>query len=104
MTSDPPRDLEEQGRGDPAATGGDGENLQAPDGSANVVDGETATLAGVPEPRAGDADGAEAAQWDVAAQGGKRDDPLLASLVTLIGRLDRPMSAEALIAGLPLPD
>ena len=105
MTSNSPRDPEEQGRGDPAATGGgNAENLQAPDGSANVVDGETATLAGVPEPRAGDTDGSEAAQWDVAAQGGKRDDPLLASLVTLIGRLDRPMSAEALIAGLPLPD
>ena len=61
MTSDSPRDLprdiEEQGRGDPAATGGDAGNSRAPDGSANVVDGEMATLAGVPEPRAGDADG-----------------------------------------------
>ena len=117
MTSNSPRNPEEQGRGDPAATGGpsprqsgpgrtggDTENLQAPDGSANVVDGELAMPAGVPERRAGDADGAEAAQWDVAAQDGKRDDPLLASLVTLIGLRDRPMSAEALIAGLPLPD
>ncbi|MCH7711753.1 MAG: type I secretion system permease/ATPase, partial [Proteobacteria bacterium] len=104
MTSDSLKDLEEQGRGDPAATGGHAENLPAPDGSANVVDGEMATLAGVPEPGAGEPDGSEAAQWDVASQDGKRDDPLLASLVTLIGLRDRPMSAEALIAGLPLPD
>ncbi|HEX5079917.1 MAG TPA: type I secretion system permease/ATPase, partial [Geminicoccaceae bacterium] len=45
-----------------------------------------------------------AAGWEVGGSGAAGDDPLLASLVRLGELLERPTSAERLIAGLPLED
>jgi ATP-binding cassette, subfamily C, bacterial LapB len=53
------------------------------------------------------ADGLErsaAAGWQVGAKAVAADDPLLASLVLLGELLERPTSAERLVAGLPLED
>ena len=57
--------------------------------------------AGQRQPRAATAAAVERA-WQVPAAAADDDDPLLACLVVLTGLLERPTSAEALKAGLPL--
>ncbi|HET6520065.1 MAG TPA: type I secretion system permease/ATPase, partial [Geminicoccaceae bacterium] len=62
----------------------------------------TAAAAAVPLT---EADGAAAAPgWRLGASAGAADDPLLGSLVTLTQLLERPTTAEALKAGLPLEE
>ena len=105
MTSIPPSDRRDREPGEPNPTGQDVEEAQATDGSAREPDGQEPSLAegdGSETPHV--ASVAEDADWDAEALSGGRDDPLLASLVTLTGLLERPMSAGALTAGLPLPD
>ncbi|MEK0081879.1 type I secretion system permease/ATPase [Benzoatithermus flavus] len=61
----------------------------------------TALAARVAEPAANE-DDAASASWCPRADGSAVDDPLLDSLVALARLLDRPASAQALTAGLPL--
>jgi len=63
-------------------------------------DQEVDLTAGAAAP-AGDAEPARLG-WEIGAEAGAGDDPLLVSLVALAHLLERPTSAEALIAGLPL--
>ena len=58
-------------------------------------------------PAEGGADAAadvDSAAWRPVGALAGGDDPLLASLVSLTELLERPASAQALVAGLPLPD
>ncbi|MEE9299878.1 MAG: type I secretion system permease/ATPase [Alphaproteobacteria bacterium] len=73
------------------APGTAGAPLAPPEGADDPA------LAGAPSEAA-------AKDWDVSSKMDKPDDPLLACLATLTKLLERPMSASALVAGLPMPE
>ncbi|MEE8517414.1 MAG: type I secretion system permease/ATPase [Alphaproteobacteria bacterium] len=62
--------------------------------------GEPAATVALSEAPAESNDGS----WDVAGHGSSADDPLLASLATITNLLECPRSADALTAGLPVPE
>ena len=74
------------------APGTAGAPLAPPEGADDPA------LAGAPS------EAAAAKDWDVSSKMDKPDDPLLACLATLTKLLERPMSASALVAGLPMPE
>ncbi len=63
-----------------------------------ATDGEATTIEAADVLREDDIE----QQWDVSANTGTFDDPLLISLSALAGLLDRPTSVETLRAGLPI--
>lgn len=76
-------------------------------GSTNPKDNpETAATAGLSEAPAVETPAVETndGSWDVAAHAPSADDPLLGVLATLTTLLECPRSAEALTAGLPVPE
>ena len=78
--------------------------MEGASAEAGTDEGETSAQVDFVSDLDGEADSAQSSTWHIRSTARTADDPLLGCLTILCKLLDRPVSADALTAGLPLVD